>query len=92
MEKCGENLRAGLRPMIITIYQRVALAEQMAVERGMEGRIEVLDFEQFIVSNVYELSQFKASERKVTVHKIIEAYNEIVDACETDPSLRVGLV
>lgn len=91
MGKCGENFRSGLRPMIITIYQRVALAEQMAADRGMDGRIEVLDFEQFIASNVYELSKFKASERKVTVQKIVEAYNAIVDACETDPSLRVGL-
>ena len=91
IEKCGENLRAGLRPMIITIFDRVAQAELMATDKGMEGRIEVLDFEQFIASNVYELSQFKASARKITVVRIIEAYNQIVSECENDPSLRVEL-
>ena len=91
LAKCAENLASGLRPMIITIYQRVALAEQMASDRGMAGRIEILDFEQFIASNVYELSQFKASERKLTVRRLIDAYNQIVAKCETDPSLRVDL-
>ena len=91
IEKCGENLRTGLRPMIITIYERVAQAELTAADHGMEGRIEVLDFEQFIASNIYELSQFKASARKVTVGRIIEAYNQIVSNCENDPSLRVEL-
>ena len=89
--KCRENLDSGLRPMIITIYERVALAEQMAADKGMENRIEVLDFEQFIASNIYELSKFKAGERKITIDKIIAAYNEIIDACETDPSLRIEL-
>jgi len=89
--KCGDNLKNGLRPMIITIFQRVAFAEQLASDRGLEGRIEVLDFEQFIASNVYELSQFKAADRKVTIGKIITAYNEIIESCENDPSLRVDM-
>jgi hypothetical protein len=91
IEKCGENLRAGLRPMIITVFDRVFQAELIATDRGMEGRIDVLGFEQFIASNVYELSQFKASARKITVGRIIEAYNQIVSECENDPSLRVEL-
>ena len=77
--------------MIITIYGRVALAEQLAADKGMENRIEVLDFEQFIASNIYELSRFKAGERKITMDKILAAYNEIIGACETDPSLRIEL-
>ena len=91
IEKCGENLRAGLRPMIITVFDRVFQAKLIATDRGLEERIEVLGFEQFIASNVYELSQFKASARKATVGRIIEAYNQIVSECENDPSLRVEL-
>ena len=91
MEKCGENLRAGLRPMIITICARMRQAELLATDHGMEGRIEVLEFEQFIASNIYELSQFKASARKLAVDRIIEAYNKTVSNCENDPSLRVEL-
>ena len=91
IEKCGENLRAGLRPMIITICARMRQAELIATDHGMEERIEVLDFEQFIASNIYELSQFKASARKLAVGRIIEAYNQIVSNCENDPSLRVEL-
>lgn len=91
IEKCSENIRAGLKPMLITIYQRVLFAEQLASNVGLEGRIEVLDFEQFIASNIYELSKFKAGERKITIDKIIAAYNAIIDACETDPSLRIEI-
>lgn len=91
LAKCGDDLASGFRPMIITLFQRVALTEQMSSDRGMNGRIEILDFEQFIASNVYEISLFQSSERKITIRRLIDAYNRIVAECETDPSLRVDL-
>jgi hypothetical protein len=36
-------------------------------------------------------SLFKAATCKVTLSKLLERYNEIVEACETDPSLKIKL-
>ena len=89
MRKCEGNLQAGTRPIIVTIYESMPAAEALANIQGIAGRVDILEIEQFIATNVYELSQFKTSERKVTVERLIERYNEVVEACETDPSLKV---
>lgn len=89
MRKCAANLQAGNRPIVITTYDSMPGAESLARIQGIEGRVDILEIEQFIATNVYELSQFKAAERKVTVERLIAQYNLIVDQCETDPSLRV---
>lgn len=91
MQKCQRNINGGLRPIIVTTYPRVIVAESLASDIGLGGRIEVWDIEQFLATNVYELSFFKAADRKVTVERIIEAYNGIIGRCETDPSLRIEL-
>ena len=64
-------------------------AESLANIQGICGRVDILEVEQFIATNVYEISQFKTTERKVTVERLIDQYNLIVEACETDPSLKV---
>lgn len=91
IQKCSRNLETGLKPIIITTYQRLVVAESIAADHNLDGRIEVWDIEQFLATNVYELSLFKSAERKVTVQKIIDAYNEIIKNCETDPSLRIEI-
>lgn len=89
MRKCEGNLQAGARPIIVTVYDSMPGAESLAKIQGIDGRIDILEAEQFIAANVYELSQFKTDQRRVTVERLIEKYNEIVEACETDPSLKV---
>jgi hypothetical protein len=89
MRKCEGNLQAGARPIIITTYESMPGAESLAIIQGIGGRVDILEIEQFIATNVYELSQFKTSERKITVERLIAQYNLIVEECETDPSLKV---
>lgn len=91
LRKCKRNLEAGLRPIIVTTYSSLPGAESLATIQEVEGRVDIWEAEQFISANIYELSQFKTSERKVTVERLIEKYNEIVLSCETDPSLKVVL-
>lgn len=66
-------------------------AESLAAIQGISGRVDILEVEQFIATNVYEISQFKTSERKITVERLIGEYNLIVESCETDPSLKVSV-
>lgn len=91
MEKCKVNLAAGLRPVIVTVHDSMGGAEYLAQERGIEGRVDILEAEQFIATNILEISKFESANRKITVRKLIDQYNAIVGACEMDPSLRVEM-
>lgn len=89
IEKCKANLRAGCQPVIITIFERVHTALNLAEDAGLAGRVEVWDIQQFLSANVYEHSLFDESKRNSTLSGIIERYNKIVLEAETDPSLRI---
>ena len=91
MDKCKANLAAGLSPVIVTVHDSMGGAEFLARTKDIEGRVDILEAEQFIATNILELSKFESVYRKITVRKLIDKYNAIVDACETDPSLRVEM-
>jgi len=91
IRKCVRNLEDGRRPILITTYKRVTLAEGLADSAGVADRIDVFDIEQFIAGNLYELGRFSCDGRRVTVESLVAAYNEIVERCETDPSLKIVL-
>ena len=91
LRKCKQNLETGLRPIIVTPSRGVAGAASLAEVAGITQRVDIIEAGQFIATNLYELSLFKASQRKLTVEKFIEKYNEIVSRCETDPGLKIGL-
>ncbi|MEB0135708.1 DUF4928 family protein [Actimicrobium sp. CCC2.4] len=90
MRKCEANLKAGQHPIILTIAKMIGAAEGLAENAGIEGRVEVMDALQFLAANLYEMSLFKAADRKVTVIRLIEKYNQIVAAHEADASLRIS--
>ncbi len=58
IQKCAANLRAGCLPIIITIFDRVKTALDLAADAGLSGRIEVWDIQQFLSTNVREHSMF----------------------------------
>ena len=89
--KCVKNLEDGLRPILITTYKRVVLAEGLAESAGILDRIDIFDIEQFIAGNLYEIGGFARNGRRATAERLVKAYNNIVDACETDPSLKIQL-
>jgi hypothetical protein len=87
MQKCAANLRAGCRPIIITIFGRVRTAFDLATDAGISQRVDIWDVQQFMSTNVNERSLFSGTDRNAKLVDIIEKYNEIVEAVETDPSL-----
>lgn len=90
MRKCEANIHAGRHPIVITMHDMLPAAEAFAAAQGIADKVEVLDAEQFIVANLHELGGFKSSERRVKVESLVDKYNEIVAATETDPSLRIA--
>ncbi len=91
VRKCLRNLEDGKRPIIITLYKKVIIAEELADNLGIGNRVDVFDIEQFLASNLYELGKFAQIGRKETAENLIAAYNTIIDSCETDPSLKISL-
>lgn len=89
IEKCKANVRGGYHPVIITIFDRVHTALNLAEDAGLAGRVEVWDIQQFLSANVYEHSFFDEGKRNSTLSDIISRYNNIVLETETDPSLRI---
>ncbi len=92
LEKCRENLSRGLRPIIVTVYARVTIAETFAQDIGIENRIDVFEIEQFIASNIFELSRFEQKDRRIKVGEFVDRYNDLIDAYETDPSLKIHFI
>jgi Domain of unknown function (DUF4928) len=90
LRKCHENLRKGKQPLILTVSKSMGVAETLADSLDIQGRVEILDAVQFIVTNLYEMSLFRTGERKVTVERLIDKYNEVVIANETDSSLTIS--
>jgi len=91
VRKCADNLRAGLKPVILSVGEGASGAAFLLKNSELADRVDVLDAAQFLTANVCEHSLFKAAECKVTLGKLIERYNEIVDACETDPALVIRI-
>ena len=89
IEKCKANLRSDCHPVIITIFDRVHTALNLAEDSGLAGRVEVWDVQQFLSANVYEHSLFDEVKRNSTLSDIINRYNSIVLETENDPSLRI---
>ena len=91
IRKCQRNIDDGKRPILITTYKKVLVAEGLADDCGINDRIDIFDVEQFLASNLYELGAFTSTGRKETATRLIDVYNSIIDSCETDPSLKISL-
>lgn len=89
IEKCKVNLRGGYLPVIITVFDRVRTAIDLASDAGLSGRIEVWDIQQFLSTNIHERTLFRETQRKSTIAELINQYNKAILTAETDPSLRI---
>lgn len=90
IRKCAANLSAGRHPIIITMHDMLPAADAFATAQGIADKLDVLDAEQFLVANLHELGGFRSDQRRVTIETLVDKYNQIVSAQETDPSLRIS--
>lgn len=91
LEKCRDNLNAGLRPVIVTLTRGVIIADGLGENLGIADRVDVFEAEQFIALNLYELGGFAVDRTRVAVGDLVNRYNAIVEEVETDPSLLIEL-
>ena len=91
IRKCERNIDDGFHPIIITTCRRVSVAEGLAESAGIANRLEVWDIEQFLSMNLNEHGLFCQQGRKNMASRLVDAYNKIIDDCETDPSLKIQI-
>lgn len=91
IRKCEANITAGLRPVIVTVAESRAGIESIAKGFALEGRIEIIEAEQFIATNILEWSCFAENSRCKEAERLISRYNEIIEEVETDPSLKITM-
>lgn len=89
--KCQKNLEEGLRPLVVTTESGVGGIRALAENANIANRIDILEIGQFVTINVYEWIGFKNQDRSLSLEKLVTAYNQIIDECETDPSLKISL-
>lgn len=89
VDRCRQNLDRGLRPVLVTVPDRVPVAEAFSRDAGIEDRIDIFEIEQFIALNLYEIGVFEAKRRELAVRQLVNAYNSVIERAETDPSLRI---
>lgn len=91
IRKCCDNLSDNLRPVIITTQSGAGGAGALAKNADVANRIDILEMEQFVATNVYEWSGFEHTRRSSSVHELVNTYNRIIEKCETDPSLKISV-
>lgn len=89
--KCSRNLDAGLRPLIVTTSRKTVVADNLAEQANIGSRLDVLDIEQFLAANLYERALFSAKNHLPKTTELLARYNELIDAHETDPSLKIEI-
>lgn len=91
VRRCAENLAAGLRPLVVTLPKQAEAAEDLAENAGLGDRVDVLDVEQFLCSNLLERSLFQTANRRARAAELLARYNALVEAHEHDPALKIEL-
>jgi len=91
IQKCALNIRGGCLPVIITIFDRVKNALDLADDANISGRVEVWDIQQFLSTNINEHSLFDKEQRTTKLADVIEKYNQIINEKETNPSLKIEM-
>lgn len=79
VRKCCDNLDENLRPLIVTTQSGAEGVRALAKNAGVEDRIDILEVEQFVATNVYEWSKFENARRPVSIRDLVKTYNRIID-------------
>lgn len=89
IQKCKMNLSNGYQPIIITLAAKLANAHILAEAEKIRERIDILPAEEFLAANLHEWSGFNTERRTVSIEQLINRYNAVIEACETDLSLKI---
>ena len=83
-QKCAENIRAGLHPILLVTEERENKALRLAQDEGIDKRISVVPIEAFITLNIVHLAIDEDKDFFDMLKEIVEIYNGRLAAVESD--------
>lgn len=92
IEKCQDNLRKNLYPVLVIPRDMIERAKGLAsATPHLDRRISFVAIEDFIAANIIELAGVEGVSFVEILESILELYNERILQSETDKSLRIDL-
>ena len=89
-EKCQRNSENDLRPFLLVPEQLLQGARQNA-DLKPSIPIEVESIESFVAQNIFELSEFSSDLLPSQFRRLLEVYNQRVNAVEIDKSMLIEI-
>lgn len=88
--KCQRNIQDGLRACLLVPEKLLQGARQNA-DLNVKGPVEVESIESFVAQNVLEISEFSNELVPKQFLRLLQIYNERVDAVEIDKSMMIEI-
>jgi hypothetical protein len=91
VQKCGENIKSGLHPVLLVPGDLVSKAKSFAEFAGLEKWLSVIAIEDFVALNIIEMATGNQAKFLEILQEIIAIYNERLEEVETDMSLKIEI-
>lgn len=91
IQKCAENLKANLHPILLVPRDQEDKATILAQEENIERDLVIISIENFVAMNIIELATEEHRDYFSVLQEIVGIYNERLEAVETDMSLRIEI-
>jgi hypothetical protein len=91
IEKCAENVKAGLLPILLVPNSQVMKATALAEDEGVDSEMSVISIEAFVAMNIIELATEANTDFFALLQEIVQLYNDRLAEVETDLSLQIKI-
>lgn len=89
LQKCGDNLKAGLYPILLIPREQENKARVLAQDEAIDQHLTIVSIESFIALNIIEMATDEKRDFFSVLKEIIEIYNTRLADVETDLSLQI---
>lgn len=89
LQKCAENLSAGLKPILLIPREQNSRTQILAQDEGIDRDLAIISIEDFVALNIIELATEENKDFFSVLKEIVEIYNKRLSAVETDLSLQI---
>lgn len=91
IDKCGENIKNGLRPILLVPVDEMERAKHLAEDKELQDHVSIVPIESFVGQNVEELGEFTKEKVRPEIAAVLKEYNRRVAEAESDQSLQIKL-
>jgi hypothetical protein len=91
IQKCRENIQAGLHPILLVPGDLASKAKDFAEFASLKEALTVIAIEDFVALNIIEIAIDQQVRFIEVLKEIIDIYNERLEEVETDMSLKIDV-